>query len=275
MKNSIHCINTAFYKILKFFEKFNSIEPNSIKKLFWDFYIMLCFIFSFSKIPMFLSFEINIKYNSIDIILILSFILNIFFEINTAFYSKGNLIRNKNKILKNYINTNLTLDLTTTLPLIISFFIDIKVIQLFFLLKFLKLFKLIKTLDEYLQLSYSSQAVFDLIKLSFFMLYLAHISCCAFHFIARYQIKNDLSNNTWLHEKKLINSDWIDKYITSLYFSIVTMTTVGYGDISPVNNFEKVFCTFFMLISCVSYGYIINSIGQILNDMSKNDIVIK
>jgi len=44
---------------------------------------------------------------------------------------------------------------------------------------------------------------------------------------------------------------WID----CLYFSVVTLTTVGYGDIAPVTNGGKIFTIF----------YIIMGLGVILN----------
>ncbi|MBI2667707.1 two pore domain potassium channel family protein [Candidatus Woesearchaeota archaeon] len=36
-------------------------------------------------------------------------------------------------------------------------------------------------------------------------------------------------------------------YIDSLYFSTVTLTTIGYGDLYPTNNVSKLFTVFFIL----------------------------
>jgi hypothetical protein len=47
------------------------------------------------------------------------------------------------------------------------------------------------------------------------------------------------------------------------------MCTVGYGDISPITNIEKVFCMLIVLIGCGVYAYAINTIGQIFQDIEK------
>ncbi|MEI6267146.1 MAG: potassium channel family protein [bacterium] len=40
--------------------------------------------------------------------------------------------------------------------------------------------------------------------------------------------------------------DW--SWITSLYFVVATLTTVGYGDIHPTNDVTRLFTVFFILI---------------------------
>ncbi len=37
-------------------------------------------------------------------------------------------------------------------------------------------------------------------------------------------------------------------YIDSLYFSVITLTTVGYGDLSPQTNGGKIFTIFYIFI---------------------------
>ena len=49
------------------------------------------------------------------------------------------------------------------------------------------------------------------------------------------------------------------------------MITVGYGDIVPSNNSEKITCIFIMLIACGVYAYSFNIIGSIIQDYFKRD----
>jgi len=48
--------------------------------------------------------------------------------------------------------------------------------------------------------------------------------------------------------------NWID----SLYFSVITLTTVGYGDITPHTNLGKIFTVFYVLIGIAIIGTFAN-----------------
>ena len=46
------------------------------------------------------------------------------------------------------------------------------------------------------------------------------------------------------------------------------MITVGYGDITPQTNAEMIQCIITMLICCGVFGYTINSIGVIVQELN-------
>ena len=48
------------------------------------------------------------------------------------------------------------------------------------------------------------------------------------------------------------------------------MSTVGYGDISPVNFKEKIYAIIMLEIACGIFAYSINSIGIIFQEMHQN-----
>lgn len=57
-------------------------------------------------------------------------------------------------------------------------------------------------------------------------------------------------------------------YLDSLYFSFITMVTVGFGDIVPISSNEKIYVTLFSLVSCGIFGYAVNTIGAIFHELS-------
>jgi len=55
---------------------------------------------------------------------------------------------------------------------------------------------------------------------------------------------------------------WID----SVYFSVITLTTIGYGDFAPQTNEGKLFTVFFILIGL---GVILSFVNTVFNHYSK------
>ena len=58
--------------------------------------------------------------------------------------------------------------------------------------------------------------------------------------------------------------DFISNYINSMYWTITTLTTVGYGDITPEGNASKVFTMLVMLLGVAMYGLVIASISKLV-----------
>jgi len=61
-------------------------------------------------------------------------------------------------------------------------------------------------------------------------------------------------------------------YITAFYFLITTMTTVGYGDITPTNTQEEILAIFSMLIGVITFSYATGSLSSILSIMDTQSV---
>ena len=55
-----------------------------------------------------------------------------------------------------------------------------------------------------------------------------------------------------------------EQYLTSIYFTVTTITTVGYGDVSISTKMEKIFCILTMLIGVIAFSFASGSLASIL-----------
>lgn len=64
-------------------------------------------------------------------------------------------------------------------------------------------------------------------------------------------------------------------YVEALYFSIITMVTVGYGDISPSTYPEKIISIVITIICCGVFAFSVNTIDIIIRESAIKISIIK
>jgi hypothetical protein len=75
------------------------------------------------------------------------------------------------------------------------------------------------------------------------------------------------SEKTWIHQASLIDSDYYDRYFKS--FFVTTTSMFGAVIYSPLNNPETIFVTLLMVLNCGVFGYTINLLGNIIDQLGK------
>ena len=59
--------------------------------------------------------------------------------------------------------------------------------------------------------------------------------------------------------------------LNTLYFSVVTLTTVGYGDILPTNNFELFWAMIIIIFGVAYFSYILSNLASQFMEISKTN----
>lgn len=144
-----------------------------------------------------------------------------------------------------------------------SLFSSLKVVRL------LRLGRVARKLDHYIEYG---AAVLVLLVCVFGLA--AHWMACIWYSIGDYEIFDEdtktIRNNSWLYQLAMdigtpyqFNGSGSGKweggpsknsvYISSLYFTMTSLTSVGFGNIAPSTDIEKIFAVAIMMIGC-KYG---------------------
>ena len=265
------------FMVIKIFHPFSNFI------LLWNIIHLMIFCFAFILIPIDISFQIDILQNELDlsemnknairICIILFYTLDIFVNLNLAYYKSGELIYEREKIIKKYLKKDLYLDLITLTVYIywaIRYENYVSHIIIFgFFFKFLKIRKIFKSFEELLVINENYFHLFSLFILVIRIVVVTHISACIWHLIG------ESNSINWMVDKGINTQSWLFQYTYSFYFIIITMNTVGYGDISPHNISEVIFLIFFVIIGCIMFAYSLNCMGAIFEAFYKREKQMK
>lgn len=117
-----------------------------------------------------------------------------------------------------------------------------------------------------------------IVKLIVVELYCTHTAACIFYYLAT-TLPESMEGYTWIGSLQLGDYNYthfreIDlakRYITSLYFAIVTMATVGYGDIHAVNIREMIFIMIYVSFDMILGAYLIGNMTALIVKGSRTE----
>uniref|UniRef100_A0A2P2LLD9 Potassium channel n=1 Tax=Rhizophora mucronata TaxID=61149 RepID=A0A2P2LLD9_RHIMU len=117
-----------------------------------------------------------------------------------------------------------------------------------------------------------------IVKLIVVELYCTHTAACIFYYLAT-TLPRSQEGYTWIGSLKLGDYSYSHfreiniwkRYTTSLYFAIITMATVGYGDIHAVNMREMIFVMIYVSFDMILGAYLIGNMTALIVKGSKTE----
>ena len=210
----------------------------------------------------------------IDCLFMLDVVINMF----TAYYfSQDELIITHKKILLHYAKTWMLLDVLASIPFqylftntnwksLIRFS---KLPRLYRLVKLAKIIKFLKTNNFGTTFSCTLRIPVAVKRLLYFLsifFLMCHLISCLWYFTST--LEPGLPYN-WVTKYGIQDYGEGEMYIASLYWTVATLSTVGYGDITPANTIEMCVCIIVMLGGVFFYSYTIGTITSIMAELDR------
>lgn len=261
------------------------ILPDSGFKRIWNAVITAIIIYSSIVTPYKLSFSDKNGYDPDDIISDVLLGADIVVNFFSAYTDREeNLVKNRRKIALKYIKTWFIPDFISIFPFSEVFQGDYKIGRLAKMSRLPKLYKLMK-LAKLFRITKMKKSgnfggltkfFFDKLKLNaniekliYFLLafvLLSHLSTCLWYFVAKLE---DLNPNCWVVRLGYIDCENYRIYIVSFYWTLTTITTVGYGDVSAGTTPERIYNLFIMSFGVLMYSFAIGSLSSIIASLDQ------
>ena len=126
------------------------------------------------------------------------------------------------------------------------------------LTKLLRIFKIIKDrnrLAKYFR-SLMYVSIYEGIERFIFsqigFIFLVHIVSCMWVLIAQFEAEDE-KDESWMVDYKELPSN--ELYLVSIYWTITTITTVGYGDISAGMTIEYIYSIIIMFTGIIAFSF--------------------
>ena len=256
-------------------------HPEGKFKQNWNIVILLGSLYTILTAPYQMAFS-DTEMNSLTIVEIVIdslFTLDIIISFFTGYYDdKSSVEPNIRKIALRYLKSWFLFDLIACFPvqLIIENSVNYNSLirvtrfkRLLRLARIAKLFRFIKIFkkDQRKNIHVTLRLSIQLERLIYFMLliaFLIHLIACIWLFIGSL---NEDDSNSWILNFGFCGYSNQDLYIVSIYWSVTTLVTVGYGDIYPTNTVERIYCFVIMITGIITYSYTVSSISNIIGSL--------
>ncbi|XP_031714287.1 voltage-gated inwardly rectifying potassium channel KCNH7 isoform X1 [Anarrhichthys ocellatus] len=271
-------------------DKFTILHYSPFKAV-WDWLILLLVIYTAILTPYSAAFLLNdteeqkrrecgyscSPLNVVDLMVDIMFIIDILINFRTTYVNVNEeVVSDPAKIAIHYFKGWFLIDMVAAIPFDLLIFGSgsDETTTLIGLLKTARLLRLVRVARKLDRYSEYGAAVLMLLMCIFALI--AHWLACIWYAIGNVEKPYLEHKIGWLDNlgvsigKRYNYSDpnsgpsIKDKYVTALYFTFSSLTSVGFGNVSPNTNSEKIFSICVMLIGSLMYASIFGNVSAII-----------
>ena len=280
----------------------NSLSPKGFFILIYDILLTILVFSQLFAMPITLAFCKDFCFDRAFVKIFIRHFIDFiyFFDIFISFFrgyynNEFQIILNNKKIIFNYFETDFFDDLIEVIPYfyindiicknrknkhLSKFSLSTKeiIIKLCLITKLLKIKKVKNTkknralelLYDSLSENYYLENLVNFIFMLIYMIFFIHLIVCVHIFLGGTRYPN------WVSEiDTSYNISFSSKYISSLYFMMTTMTSVGYGDIVCISHVERVYQLFLLGVGLVVYTFLITKFGNYINEQNTKKLQLE
>ncbi|XP_052471725.1 potassium voltage-gated channel subfamily H member 6-like [Carassius gibelio] len=258
-------------------------------KAVWDWVILLLVIYTAIFTPYSASFLLNDEeeaamqrcgyscspLNVVDLIVDIMFVVDIVINFRTTYVnSNDEVVSQPGRIAIHYFKGWFLIDMVAAIPFDLLIYRSVEdTTTLIGLLKTARLLRLVRVARKLDRYSEYGAAVLFLLMCTFALI--AHWLACIWYAIGNVE-RSGPSGIGWLTSlgeqlgkpynitNPSSGPSIKDKYVTALYFTFSSLTSVGFGNVSPNTNSEKIFSICVMLIGALMYASIFGNVSAII-----------
>mmetsp|Transcript_44727 Transcript_44727/g.118658 ORF Transcript_44727/g.118658 Transcript_44727/m.118658 type:complete len:814 (-) Transcript_44727:242-2683(-) len=261
-----------------------TLHPDHKIRIFWNLFGLLCILFEAFNIPLVLAFDYEATGLMLAVLAFvdLYFILDLPMNFLTGYVAEnGKVVMSKRKIASRYFTRGCLCDFLSAIPwewlpihengfyLVTKNFPIMKATRL---IKFTRLLHLMREgmLSVNMEMLIEANPYFffatGILRLLLLLGCVTHWCACAWYWVGwRGQ------QHSWIHQYLGDTSDTTTQYVYSVYFTLTTMTTVGYGDISAQNFDEVLFVLVLLVIASVFFAGLMGSLVGLIDDLNRGN----
>ncbi|CAK1599797.1 unnamed protein product [Parnassius mnemosyne] len=264
-----------------------TILHHSPYKAAWDWLILILVIYTAIFTPYVAAFQLNEpdfdkRSRSfgedpivvIDMIVDVTFIIDILINFRTTYVNAADEVESDPaKIAMHYLRGWFIIDLVAAIPFDLLLFgtnTD-ETTTLIGLLKTARLLRLVRVARKIDRYSEYGTAVLLLLMATFVLF--AHWLACIWYAIGNWERPqlqapigwlDALANDVQASYDNSTGPSMRSRYITALYFTCTSLTSVGFGNVAPNTDMEKGFTIFVMLLGSLMYASIFGNVSAII-----------
>lgn len=256
------------------------MKPDSRFKLLWNMIVNGLIVYSLFLIPFVLctSEQVYKDYRSVELVLDGFMLVDIILTFFTAFVKDIDLQVRFKQIAWQYFKTYFLLDCIATLPGILTG-------EMYYFIYAFKIFRytqhpriinevslLFNWLSKYTYFldKLTKENMLKMIKIVLNLSLFIHIFACIWIALGDQTIKGWIKSSD---EYKDHTSKFTNAYITASYFIVTTITTVGYGDFSASDDWEKLFLMMLEFVGLTMFSFITGSVASLSSSQSSGKLL--